>query len=107
MSFGAGRRLLSWAATAGRLHMPTYSMIAAAAGLATLVVAAPERVTAQTRTTLDIYVVDVEGGNATVLVTPSGESLLIDTGNFGPQAAPRDAARIMEAARDARLTQID
>jgi competence protein ComEC len=63
---------------------------------------------AQNRTTLDIYVVDVEGGNATLFVTPSGESLLIDTGN-GPAPAPaiRDAERIMVAARDARLTQID
>ena len=33
------------------------------------------------RTTLDIYVVDVEGGNATLFVNPAGESLLIDTGN--------------------------
>src|SRR2546428_11449845 len=64
---------------------------------------------AQTRAvkTLDIYVVDVEGGNATLLVTPSGESLLIDTGNTGPQASVRDASRIMEAAKDAGLTQID
>ena len=38
---------------------------------------------AQTRTTLDIYVVDVEGGNATLFVAPSGESVLIDTGNGG------------------------
>src|SRR5215472_6181394 len=47
--------------------------------------------TAQTRTTLDIYVVDVEGGNATLFVSPSGESVLIDTGNFAPEAAIRDA----------------
>ncbi len=62
---------------------------------------------AQTRTTLDIYVVDVEGGNATLFVAPSGQSLLIDTGNVGPQASVRDAERIMDAARDAHLTQID
>jgi competence protein ComEC len=62
---------------------------------------------AQTRATLDIYVVDVEGGNATLFVAPSGQSLLIDTGNVGPQASVRDAERIMDAARDARLTQID
>ena len=61
---------------------------------------------AQARTTLDIYLVDVEGGNATLFVTPSGDSLLIDTGNGGP-AAMRDADRIMAAAKDARLTQID
>ena len=54
---------------------------------------------AQTRTTLDIYVVDVEGGNATLFVAPSGESLLIDTGNGGP-AASRDAARSRGRTRD-------
>jgi len=31
--------------------------------------------------TLDIYVIDVEGGNATLFVSPTGESMLIDTGN--------------------------
>ena len=56
--------------------------------------------------TLDIYVVDVEGGNATLFVSPSGASLLIDSGNTGAGAV-RDAERIMGAARDARLTQID
>ena len=62
---------------------------------------------AQTRTTLDIYVIDVEGGNATLLVPPSGESLLIDTGNVAPEAAIRDSERIMAAIDDAHLTQID
>jgi competence protein ComEC len=56
---------------------------------------------------LQIYVIDVEGGNATLFVSPTGESLLIDTGNAGAVAAPRDAGRIMEAAKDAGLTQID
>ncbi len=62
----------------------------------------------QTRTTktLDIYVVDVEGGNATLFVPPSGESVLIDTGNVGPAAA-RDAARIQAAMKDAGIQQID
>src|SRR5947208_15595269 len=80
-------------------------MLATAASLAALLAHAPAP--AQTRTTLDIYIVDVEGGNATLFVTPSGESLLIDTGNFGPAASVREASRTMEAARDARLTQID
>jgi len=64
--------------------------------------------TAQTRTasTLDIYVIDVEGGNATLFVPPSHESLLIDTGNAGAAAA-RDAGRIMEAIQAAGLQQID
>lgn len=57
------------------------------------------------RTTLDIYVVDVEGGNATLFVNPAGESLLIDTGNLN--GAARDAGRIFAAAKDAGLTQID
>jgi competence protein ComEC len=63
---------------------------------------------AQTRTvrTLDIYVVDVEGGNATLFVSPSGESMLIDSGNAGA-AAVRDAERIMAAVKDAGLTQVD
>src|SRR5205809_3580771 len=62
----------------------------------------------QTRTakTLDVYVVDVEGGNATLFVSPSGESMLIDSGNAGA-AAVRDADRIMAAVKDAGLSQID
>src|ERR1700740_3603388 len=60
---------------------------------------------AQTRTTLDIYVIDVEGGNATLFVSPSGQSLLIDTGNL--VGATRDADRIMAAVRDASVRQID
>lgn len=64
---------------------------------------------AQTRTSKDlqVYVIDVEGGNATLFVAPSGESLLIDTGNAGAVAAPRDAGRIVEAIKDAGLQQID
>src|SRR5690348_18427692 len=63
---------------------------------------------AQTRDarTLNIYVVDVEGGNATLFVSPSGESVLIDTGNAGP-AAQRDAGRIMAAMKDAGVQQLD
>jgi len=63
---------------------------------------------AQTRNpgTLTIYVIDVEGGNATLFVSPSHESLLIDTGNAGAAAA-RDAGRIMNAIKDAGLQQID
>jgi competence protein ComEC len=55
---------------------------------------------------LQIYVVDVEGGNATLFVAPSGDSVLIDTGNGG-QAASRDSDRILAAAKDAGLTRID
>ena len=63
---------------------------------------------AQTRTSkaLDVYVVDVEGGNAVLFVSPSGESLLIDSGNGGA-AAVRDADRIMAAVKDAGIARID
>jgi beta-lactamase superfamily II metal-dependent hydrolase len=66
----------------------------------------PAALAAQPRTTLDIWVIDVEGGNATLFVAPSGESVLIDTGNGG-SAAARDAGRIMAAVQDAGLTRID
>ncbi len=57
--------------------------------------------------TLDIYVIDVEGGNATLFVSPTGESMLIDTGNAGAMAAARDAGRILDAAKAAGLQKID
>jgi beta-lactamase superfamily II metal-dependent hydrolase len=53
--------------------------------------------------TLDLYFIDVEGGAATLIVTPSNESILVDTGNPGQ----RDAGRIFQATRLAGLTQID
>lgn len=55
---------------------------------------------------LRIYLIDVEGGNATLFVSPSGEALLIDTGNGGANA-DRDVGRIMTAVADAGLQQID
>lgn len=54
---------------------------------------------------LQIYFVDVEGGQATLVVSPSGESLLIDTGWSGYDG--RDADRIVAAAHQAGITQID
>ncbi len=87
--------------------MRRHHLLSTAAGLAALVAAGTWQAAAQTRNTLDIYVVDVEGGNATLFVAPSDQSLLIDTGNYGPEASVRDAERIMAAARDAKLTQID
>jgi len=61
---------------------------------------------ASSRATLDIYVVDVEGGNAVLFATPSGESVLIDSGNAGAGAV-RDAERISAAAKDAGVMKID
>ena len=53
--------------------------------------------------TLQIYYIDTEGGQATLFVSPSGESLLVDTGNPGG----RDTDRIMLAVQDAGVKQID
>jgi beta-lactamase superfamily II metal-dependent hydrolase len=55
--------------------------------------------------TLDIYFIDVEGGQSTLVVTPGGQSLLIDTGYPGLDG--RDPTRIMAAARDAKIKRID
>src|ERR1700752_2912290 len=59
---------------------------------------------AQTRN-LEIYWIDVEGGASTLFVSPTGESLLFDTGN--PGNGDRDAKRIFAAAQKAGLTKID
>jgi competence protein ComEC len=54
---------------------------------------------------LEIYSIDVEGGQATLFVSPSGESLLVDTG--WPKFNNRDADRIVEAAKKAGVKKID
>lgn len=54
---------------------------------------------------LQIYFVDVEGGQATLFVTPEGKSLLVDTG--WPDNNGRDADRIMAVAKLAGIKQID
>lgn len=54
---------------------------------------------------LEIFFVDVEGGQATLIVAPSGQSMLIDTGWRGFDG--RDADRILRAAKAARIKQID
>jgi competence protein ComEC len=53
--------------------------------------------------TLDIYVADTEGGKAALYVAPSGETVLIDTGNPGA----RDGDRIMAMLSAAGVTRID
>ena len=92
-----------------RRRLPGLGSLAAAAALCAALAA-------QSRTTLDIYFIDVEGGQSTLVATPAGEALLVDTGfpgsgGFdalpGDPAKARDAQRILAAARDAGLTQID
>jgi len=55
--------------------------------------------------TLDIYYVDVEGGAATLIVTPAGESILVDAG--WPGFDGRDAKRIEQAMKTVGITAID
>ncbi len=83
--------------------------------LAAVVIAAPLAHAAPAKT-LDVYFVDVEGGQATLIVTPAGQTLLVDagfpgTGTFesqpGDPHAARDANRIVAAARQAGVTKID
>jgi competence protein ComEC len=52
---------------------------------------------------LTIYVLDLEGDGGTLYISPSGESLLLDSGGGGG----RDAGRILDAIRDAGITQLD
>jgi competence protein ComEC len=66
--------------------------------------------------TLDIYFIDVEGGQSTLVVTPSGGTLLIDTGypsdgtfrsRQGDPSKARDANRIAAVAKSAGVTRLD
>jgi competence protein ComEC len=54
---------------------------------------------------LQVFFVDVEGGQATLIVSPSGESMLVDAG--WPGRNGRDADRIVAAAKRARVKRID
>jgi competence protein ComEC len=66
---------------------------------------------------LDIYFLDTEGGQATLFVSPSGQSMLVDTGFPGNQGMPpevanapgvtRDADRIMKVLKEANVGVLD
>ncbi|CAN5916989.1 hypothetical protein BH11GEM2_BH11GEM2_13770 [soil metagenome] len=81
-------------------------LVAALCGLSTAALAqlaaARSRVISPA-TTLDIYVSDTEGGKGTLFVSPSGETVLVDTGNPGD----RDVGRILDMIRAAGVTKID
>ena len=68
-------------------------------------ITSPGVIRAQPPQTLDIYWIDVEGGAATLVVTPQGESVLMDAG--WPRPDFRDTERIQAAMRDAGITTID
>jgi competence protein ComEC len=71
--------------------------------VALLSVAAPHAL--QAAQTLDVYVLDVEGGKSVLLVSPSGESMLFDAG--WPGYNGRDVNRILQATQAAGVKQID
>ncbi len=74
--------------------------------LALLFVSVAQLARAQARTQhLLLYTIDVEGGQATLLVAPSGGALLVDTGWPGNNG--RDASRIQAAMHDAGITKLD
>ncbi len=73
--------------------------------LVVALLAPPVALRAETPSTLDIYWIDVEGGAATLVVTPERASVLMDTG--WPRADARDAGRIEAAMHDAGITEID
>src|SRR5271166_3660692 len=83
------------------------SLMITACAMALLFAAHAARVSAQAKAAkhLLIYSIDVEGGQSTLLVGPTGESMLIDTG--WPDAGGRDADRIQQAMRDAGIARID
>ena len=54
---------------------------------------------------LQIYFIDVEGGQSTLIVSPSGQSLLVDTGWRGFNG--RDAGRIVAAAKHAHIKELN
>lgn len=84
--------------------------------LLTFLACVPPHRAAPRASAFTIYFIDVEGGQATLLVTPRRESFLIDAGfpgdgtfssQSGAPATARDAQRIAAAARDAGVTRID
>ncbi len=90
--------------------------VAALAAAVMFAVTAAPTAAATVANALTIYFIDVEGGKSALIVTPDGESFLIDAGfasngRFnsmpGDPTKARDAQRVLLAAHDAGLTQID
>ena len=60
---------------------------------------------ASTDKPLSITFVDVEGGQATLILSPSGQSMLVDTGY--PGSNDRDVNRVLAAAKQAGISRLD
>ena len=88
----------------GRLRAAVFMVVAILAAAAWPAAGGRDQTTRAERSTLDFFFIDVEGGAATLIVSPSGESILIDSGFPGE----RDAGRIARVAREqAGLASID
>src|SRR5579862_884361 len=83
---------------------PRIPALVAAVVCAALLTASPQQAHTQTKHLL-IYTMDVEGGQSTLLVSPAGGSLLVDTG--WPGNDERDVNRIVAAMHDAGISRID
>jgi competence protein ComEC len=55
---------------------------------------------------LEIYFIDVEGGQSTLIVTPAGKSVLVDAG-YGGARGPRDSDRILAVLHEAGVDRIN
>jgi competence protein ComEC len=96
-----------------------FLFLALLSGIAPLYAQGPKQ-NSQPQRMLDIYFIDTEGGQATLFVSPSGESMLVDTGFGGNQGMPdatatnssgapitRDADRISAVFKQAGVTVLD
>src|SRR5688572_29300916 len=82
----------------------THTSLNRSLALLLILLAAPAALAGSADKRLDLYWIDVEGGAATLMVTPAGEGVLLDTGNLGR----RDPERIVKVAGEiAGLKQID
>jgi competence protein ComEC len=78
------------------MRNPILTVLLLTIGIANLVAQVPSGM-------LNIYYIDTEGGQSTLFMGPTGESLLVDTGNAGD----RDLGRIVETLKIAGVKQID
>ena len=83
--------------------IPVFWSCGALAAIASMLHVQAQAPAAAPRTTLEIYYLDTEGGQATLFVSPSGGSMLVDAGYAGG----RDADRIVAAMKEQGLTMLD
>lgn len=106
------KRVIAWALLAGALTVrASWARVSTASDamkkimcllpLAVLFIVIPARCHGKTVGSMTIYIIDVGSGNACLIVSPSGQSMLVDTGS------PDVAKRVLEVIRQAGVKQID